>query len=646
MKFRINKLLYWVTFWGAVVFFYSCTGNFKKEKSIDWEYYFGKAITDETKVPQYTLPDVMTFGDENWQNQLMWLEKRRPEIMELYNTEVYGKVPAWTRKTEFKVTKTIPNAVNGKATMKEVTATFINNGKKAEMKILVYIPNNGEKKHPLFLGLNFFGNHTVYNDENITPANGYVINKKAIGVENHKASEAKYGVMSSRWQVEKLIGNGFGLATIFYGDLDPDFDDGDQNGIHPLFYTEGQNRPNADEWGSISAWAWGLSRAMDYFETDPNIDEGKVAVVGHSRLAKTALWAVAADNRFALSVSNNSGSGGAALFRRKFGETIDASLAYAPQWYCENFRKYENREDSLPVDQHMLIAFIAPRPVYIASAKEDTWADPKGEFLSAKHATPVYHIFNKKGIEVDSMPKPGVSVQNSIGYHIREGKHNITEFDWEQYIRFAQKHFSNEKKVALTFDDGPDDSWTPKILDILKRENVKATFFLVGNNVKKHPEVFKRIHSEGHLVGNHSMTHPHLSYLGSLDSVLLELTSTNTLFKSITGEDFEYFRPPYGHLTIEQSNYLQENGFKRVMWNIDPQDWDVANITSENIINKINNQVFDGANILLHSTNANSSASEKEKNKENTVAALPVVIKSLRNKGYKFVTVDKLSDKH
>lgn len=384
---------------------------------------------DESKIPEFSLPDPLIGLDGlRVEDDSDWFATRRPEILELFRAQVYGRNPLAHVSVTYTQNGTHVELMGGKATMKEITISVTGRSKTVVALLLVILPNTA-KPSPVFLSLNFKGNHAIMRHPLITPSPGW------------QSAQNPAGIDSARWPVADLIGRGYGLATLYYGDLDPDFDDGFNNGIHPLFYTEGQEKPDADEWGSIGVWAWGMMRAMDYLETDPLVDSEKVIALGHSRLGKTALWAAAQDERFAMAISNNSGCGGAALSRRAIGETVQMINQAFPHWFCGNFKQYNNRENDLPVDQHMLLALIAPRPLYVASAADDLWADPKGEYLGAFHASAVYGLLGKEGLTSCDMPALDEPVWTTIGYPIRQGKHDITKYDWDRYLDFADAYF-------------------------------------------------------------------------------------------------------------------------------------------------------------------------------------------------------------
>lgn len=414
---------------------------FSQAEKIVKRDYSGLANYDESKVPSYTLPDVLLCKDgTKVTTKEIWEQKRRPELLEMFTTYMFGKAPESPSRLDYKVTSVSRKALGGRATRKEIVIYLTADKEKGpHIDLQLYLPNHIKGKIPVFLGISFLPNYTVYDDPELDVPDLYV----SPGGKPAKVPER--GMMDKSWQLDKILEHGYGLATFCYNDIDPDFDDDFKNGIHPYFYRKGQDYPDPDQWGSIAAWAWGMSRAMDYLEKDIEVDSDKVAVIGHSRLGKTALWAGATDPRFALVISGNSGCCGVAISRRCYGETVEAMNVRFPHWFCGNYKQFNNRENYMPFDQHELVALIAPRPIYIASASEDNWSDQKGEFLGGKGAEPVYSLYGLKGIGIDRMP--GIDepyMDGSIAYHIRKGPHAVLPYDWEQFLKFADKYFKGK----------------------------------------------------------------------------------------------------------------------------------------------------------------------------------------------------------
>ena len=400
---------------------------------------FGQAFVanyDESKMPAYTLPDPLLFNNgKAVKNEADW-EKRRLELLTIFENEVYGKTPAGKVELSAVVISENNDLFNGTATRREVQLKLKNKEAEVLLNLLIYLPKSN-KKVPIFLGYNFNGNHTVSAEPDVAVARSWVRNNPTQGITVNRSNESLRGSDASSWPVSDLVARGYGLATLYYGDVDPDFDDGFRNGVHALFPV----KRDSTSWGSIAGWAWGLSRVMDWLQKENSIDAQKIIVLGHSRLGKAALWAGINDPRFAMVVSNESGCGGAALSKRIYGETVERINSSFPHWFCLNFRKYNNKEENLPVDQHELLALIAPRPLYVCSAEEDRWSDPKGEFLSCVGASPVYQLLGKEGFPATDFPGLEQPVTGTIGYHIRPGKHDIKPYDWKCFMNFADGYF-------------------------------------------------------------------------------------------------------------------------------------------------------------------------------------------------------------
>ncbi len=390
---------------------------------------------DEAKVGNDPLPDLkLTTADD-------WTQKRRAEIMQLFEAHVYGKTPSDIGTPKFEVTATKTDALGGLATRKFIHISLPNRPAWPGMDVMLYTPN-ATKSAPCFVGLSFGGNHAVSTEADVPLNSRWMRDNKEKNIVSNRATEATRGTESSRWPLEMILKRGFAVATAYYGDIEPDNADGWKEGLRAAVSKDGASTVWKDgEWGAIGAWSWGLSRIVDSLETDQLIDSKHLAIIGHSRLGKTSLWGGVQDTRFGIVISNDSGEGGAALMRRDFGETTAIITKAFPHWFTPKYASYANNAAACPIDMHMLIALAAPRPIYIASAVEDTWADPKGEFLSGKHANPVYALFGKQGTVVTEQPAIDTPVGDFIGYHIRTGKHDVTDYDWTQYMNFASRHW-------------------------------------------------------------------------------------------------------------------------------------------------------------------------------------------------------------
>lgn len=401
------------------------------------------ARLDDTPPPAYTLPDPLVGCDgARVADAAAWRTKRRGELLELWAREVYGRTPAGAPpRMHAQVTAAERAALGGAATRKEITVWFDAGTNGPAMHVLLYVPNARQRPNagwPAFLGLNFYGNHTVSRDPGITLSRAWMV-RGAPGVVDHRATDASRGGDAAKWPIERILARGYAVATVYCGDLCLDRPDGLASGVSAWLGGAGTEDRATDAWGAIGVWAWGLSRALDYLATDPDIDAARVAVHGHSRLGKAALWAAAQDERFALAISNESGCGGAALSKRIHGETVAKINAQFPHWFAKAFRRYDDREAALPVDQHELLALVAPRPLYVASAEDDDWADPRGEFLAVKAAEPVYRLFGLEGPATADVPRVHAPTGGALRYHVRAGAHDMTAYDWEQYLAFADE---------------------------------------------------------------------------------------------------------------------------------------------------------------------------------------------------------------
>ncbi|MFZ4263099.1 acetylxylan esterase [Sphingobacterium sp. HJSM2_6] len=388
---------------------------------------------DEALVPVYELPELLKSNNGTLiKTKKEWENIRKPELLEIFSSQMYGRTPSESISVQYEQIAENTRALGGKATIKQIKLSFSNNNNVVNAILLLVLPNQVKGKVPIIVGYNYKGNHSVMTDSSIIYSENFKL------VRDPKHQDWIRGIQSNRWDFEQIIQKGYAVATMCYHDIFPDQEGFKAHSIAALF----SDYPNTktDAWEAIGAWAWGSSRIVDYLETLPYIDQKRIAILGHSRHGKAALWAAAQDPRFNIVIANNSGEGGASLAKRKFGETIAIVSSIKPFWFAKQLNQYHHREEDMPFDQHMLLALIAPRPLYVASAENDLWADPKGEYLALYYASPIYALYRKQGLTNASLPKLHQPILQDVGYHIRAGIHDVNAYDWYCYLKFLDQH--------------------------------------------------------------------------------------------------------------------------------------------------------------------------------------------------------------
>jgi hypothetical protein len=393
------------------------------------------------------LPDPLVMLDgTKVTSEEEWFAKRRPELKGLIQHFMYGVAPPAPENLKAKVERTDREALGGKATLEEITLTF-GPGGKGRINLLLIVPNERKGPAPVFAGLNFNGNHTVLADPKIALPTAWVREKP--GTAGNKASEEGRGSEVDVWAADLLIDRGYALATAYYGDIDPDKPDW-SDGVHSLYYREGQTEPEANQWGSIAAWAWGLSRIVDYLETRDDLDSERIAAIGHSRLGKTALYAGAMDQRIAIVCPHQSGTGGCALSRDNDQETVERINRVFPHWFAGNFKQFNEREEKLPFDQHSLMALVAPRPIFDTEGLQDKWANYDNAFRSLQGADPVYKLLGKRGLGQDRPIEQDEKLRaeniGELNQYRRDETHVLNRAYWSKILDFADLWYGTAAK--------------------------------------------------------------------------------------------------------------------------------------------------------------------------------------------------------
>lgn len=421
------------------------------------------AFPDVASLPsQKEFPDPLkSLAGKQITGKAEWEHERRPELKRLFQHYMYGDIPAYHGKIDAQIEHEDSGAFQGQATLREVALRV--DPKAPPIRVLLVIPNQRQRPVPAFVGLSFCGNHAVVDDPKIRIPDSWMYPSQP-GVKNNRATEQGRGKQADVWAIDQIIERGYAVAIAYNGDIDPDVKE-TRGGLSPYLKSTGARS------ATIATWAWGVSRIVDYLVTRPELDPKRIAVVGHSRLGKTALVAAAFDDRIALAIPHQAGCGGTAPSRKIigpaemlsfmgllagggvppprgiYGESVKRINTSFPHWFNDEFKKFNADTDRLPFDQHCLVALVAPRPVLFSNAVEDTWANPSGQFEVLRAADPVYRFLGKGGLEVKTVPPVGTLSAGNLGYFIRPGAHSMTRGDWKIFLDFTDTHFKTSKII-------------------------------------------------------------------------------------------------------------------------------------------------------------------------------------------------------
>jgi hypothetical protein len=370
---------------------------------------------DLTKADRYPVPDALTLkSGEPVKDAGTWWNRRRPEILADFQSEIYGRIPTETPKVTWELAQTSKDALGGKATLKRIVGHIDNSRYPAaspSIDIALYLPANAHAPVPVMVVASWNSTGRGFGPPPAGPT-----------------------------AMEQVIAHGWGYALVNTYAIQADSGAGLDSGVIGLVNEGASRKP--DDWGALAAWSWGLSRAIDYFEGDKDVDAKRLGIEGHSRWGKEALLAAALDSRWAIAFSSCSGECGAKLHRHDVGESVDNVCGTGEyHWMAGNFLKYAGHWDELPVDQHELIALVAPRPVFITGGTQDLWSDPVGEFKACVAAGPVYRLLGKKDLGTTELPAPDAAlVDGDLAFRLHDGGHTDLP-DWPVFLKFADRYF-------------------------------------------------------------------------------------------------------------------------------------------------------------------------------------------------------------